>query len=106
MISWFMIGGLITVPDSPHVLWNDIVDWTTEVVRYNSMQKGLLFIKYCDGYLIPRIFGIVDGQYMVFDGERVAMTKEDRYRSIIRSWHNNQTRIGSSFKRRRDLNSY
>lgn len=80
MISWFMpfmISGLITVPDSPHVLWNNIVDWTTEVVRYNSMQKGLLFIKYCDGYLIPRISGIVDGQYVVFDGERIAMTKED-----------------------------
>lgn len=80
MISWFipfMISGLVTVPASPHVLWNNIVDWTTEVVRYNSLQKGLLSIKYCDGYLIPRIIGIVDEQCVAFDGERIEMTKED-----------------------------
>ena len=63
--------------DPYYVRWNNIVDWATKVVRYKSMQKGLLIIKYCDGYLIPCIFGIVDGQYVVFDGERIAMTKED-----------------------------
>lgn len=74
-IPLIAVAGLIW--DPYYVRWNDMVDWATEVINYNSLQKGRLFIRYHDGYLIPRILGIKDEQVVAFDGERVAMTKED-----------------------------
>ena len=71
----FLMGSIIRITCID--MWNDMVDWATEVINYNSLQKGRLFIRYHDGYLIPRILGIKDELAVAFDGRRMEMTKED-----------------------------
>lgn len=77
MIFNFPIAGMISIIEYQDKWNNMVVDWATNVINSNSLQKGVVTIKYCDGYLIPRVIGIKDKQALAFDGRRIAMTKED-----------------------------
>lgn len=57
--------------------WNDIVDWASESIINN---KCIIFLRWVNGELIPRVLGLINGKPYVQTGKRIIASKEDLYK--------------------------
>lgn len=70
--------GIIYNPPQISILdyWNDIVDWASESIK----NKCIIFLRWVNGELIPRVLGLINGKPYEEPGKRKIASEKDLYK--------------------------
>ena len=83
VITWIALGVLASAAVAAIIAyWNEIVNWATNLLD-NLFQRGKLFLRWVDGYLIPKVTGLLNGKAETEIGKPQPAT-EDEIRQLYK----------------------